>query len=176
MSTLDHHLPKSKFPALAVTPSNLIPACSDCNKSKLASSPHTEEEQTFHPYFDDFGHAPWLHAEVVQGSPPMLRFSVKPPTTWPTLWGARACHHFRTFGLGKLYMAQAAQELVNVQYHLTKLLEQTGAMAVRAHLAEQALSREKANPNSWQTAMYKALCESAWFCTTGLKEISPTGP
>jgi hypothetical protein len=52
VSTLDHHLPSSKFPSLAVTPCNLVPACSDCNKQKQALIPRKAEEQTFHPYFD----------------------------------------------------------------------------------------------------------------------------
>jgi 5-methylcytosine-specific restriction endonuclease McrA len=32
VSSLDHHLPKTKYPVLSVTPVNLVPACSDCNK------------------------------------------------------------------------------------------------------------------------------------------------
>jgi hypothetical protein len=171
VSTLDHHLPKSKFPALAVTPVNLIPACGDCNKKKLDSSPRTAGEQTFHPYFDDFGQDAWLHAEVVEQSPPMIRFSVRPPGGWPVLWGVRARHHFQTFQLGKLYTVQAGQELVNMRHHLMKLLEKAGADEVRAHVREQAASREAANPNSWQTAMYKALSANEWFCREGLAHI-----
>jgi hypothetical protein len=171
VSTLDHHLPRSKFPALAVTPANLVPACGDCNKKKLASSPKVAEEQTFHPYFDDFGQDPWLHAEVLEQSPPTIRFSVRPPGSWPAVWGARAQHHFQTFQLGRLYTVQASQELVNMRYHLMKLLEEAGAEEVRAHLREQAASREVANPNSWQTAMYKALSASDWFCSEGLATI-----
>jgi hypothetical protein len=32
VSTLDHFLPKATYPLLAVTPLNLVPCCSDCNK------------------------------------------------------------------------------------------------------------------------------------------------
>src|SRR5262245_19880217 len=39
VKTLDHYLPKALFPALTVTPINLIPACSDCNKAKLSTAP-----------------------------------------------------------------------------------------------------------------------------------------
>jgi hypothetical protein len=35
VTTLDHYLPKSLYPIFAVTPLNLIPSCSDCNKAKL---------------------------------------------------------------------------------------------------------------------------------------------
>jgi HNH endonuclease len=171
VSGLDHHLPHSKFPALAVTPTNLVPACSDCNKRKHSSRPRTAEEQTFHPYFDNFGTEPWLHAELLTGSPPVLHFFVKPPSSWPALWGARARHHFKFFQLAELYTAQAGQELVDIRYQLTKLRERAGAEAVHDHLKETTDSLEKSNPNSWKTAMYKALGASTWFCTEGLASI-----
>lgn len=171
VSCLDHQLPLSKFPALAVTPTNLVPACSDCNKKKHSLRPRTAEEQTFHPYFDNFGRDPWLHAELLTIPPPVLRFFVKPPSSWPALWGARARHHFKLFQLGELYTDQTGQELVNIRYQLTKLRKQAGAEAVRSHLSEFADSLEKSNPNSWMTAMYKTLSASTWFCTEGLASI-----
>lgn len=51
-STLDHYLPKTKFPILSVLPLNLVPCCSDCNKGKNASIATTQEAQGLHPYFD----------------------------------------------------------------------------------------------------------------------------
>ena len=176
VSVLDHHLPRSKFPVLAVTPTNLVPACSDCNKRKHSARPRTAEEQTFHPYFDNFGSEPWLHAELLGSEPPVLRFFVKPPSSWPALWGARARHHFKLFQLGELYTAQAGQELVSIRYLLNKLWEQAGAEAVRSHLNEAAESFERSNPNSWKTAMYKTLGASTWFCTGGLARIPSERP
>jgi len=175
VSTLDHHLPKALFPALAVAPVNLVPACGDCNKAKLDVRPATPQEQTFHPYFDDFGKERWLGADVVQGSPPAVRFCVQPPTNWPPLWRARAQHHFTTLKLGPLYASQAGQELANIRHHLMKLFVLGGADAVQKHLTEQATSRELANPNSWQTAMYRALTSSAWFCADGFAKIPQAG-
>ncbi|MFY0584338.1 HNH endonuclease [Cystobacter fuscus] len=78
-STLDHHLPKALFSPLAVAPTNLIPACRDCNITKRTSRPTTAGDQTFHPYFDDFGTDRWLYADVVESSPPAVRFFVQPP-------------------------------------------------------------------------------------------------
>ncbi|WP_224372476.1 HNH endonuclease [Hyalangium versicolor] len=171
VSTLDHQLPQAMFPALAVTPTNLVPACGDCNKWKQDAIPRKAEEQTFHPYFDDFGKEPWLHAEVVENTPPTLRYSVRPPASWPAIWGARARHHFRTYKLGRLYKTQAANELMNMQHLLLGLQEKAGVDGVRSHLRSHEESCAKANPNSWQTAMYRALGESEWFCTEGLVQL-----
>jgi len=55
VTTLDHHLPKARFPALAVAPLNLVPACADCNKAKLTEVPTRAEEVALHPYYDDLG-------------------------------------------------------------------------------------------------------------------------
>lgn len=49
---LDHYYPKSKYPYLAVSFYNLIPSCSYCNNSKNDRDPF--EQETIHPYFDDY--------------------------------------------------------------------------------------------------------------------------
>jgi 5-methylcytosine-specific restriction endonuclease McrA len=67
VSTLDHLLPKRLFPALAVAPNNLVGACADCNKAKLAFAPTAEEEVVLHPYFDNVDAERWLDARVVEG-------------------------------------------------------------------------------------------------------------
>ena len=64
VSTLDHYLPKTIYPVLAVTPINLVPACGDCNKVKLDFQPPDSEGQILHPYFDDVTSEVWLEARV----------------------------------------------------------------------------------------------------------------
>src|SRR5690606_34072146 len=59
VATLDHYLPKSEFPAFAVLPLNLIPACRDCNSAKLARVVLSANEQTLHPYYDDVDGEQW---------------------------------------------------------------------------------------------------------------------
>jgi hypothetical protein len=51
-STLDHYLPKTKYPLFSVLASNLVPACKDCNTGKKTKIAITAEEQCLHPYFD----------------------------------------------------------------------------------------------------------------------------
>lgn len=82
VSTLDHHLPKTQYPALAVTPLNLVPACFDCNKAKHDAVPLSEEEVPLHPYYDELGEDIWLSATVVESRPSALRFRVERPDVW----------------------------------------------------------------------------------------------
>lgn len=169
VNTLDHHLPKSLYPALAVVPTNLIPSCFDCNKAKLDIKPISAEYETIHPYFDDIETDLWLHARVIEESPTGIQFFVKAPENWNDVKSKRVKHHFKTFKLSSLYTSLAASELSGIQYSLANLFSKVGDQGVEAYLREEASSREKVYLNSWQTAMYKALADSYWFCSGGFK-------
>lgn len=170
VSTLDHHLPKDKYPALAVAPINLIPACAECNKLKTNTMPQSQEEQTLHPYFDDIEGDRWLQAEIIEDIPTALRFFVQPPREWDFVKASRTCYHFNVFKLASLYASYAAEELSNIRYSLKKLSSCAGAVGVRKHLQGQEETYEAVHFNSWQTAMYKALVRSQWFCEIGLHQ------
>lgn len=171
VTQLDHYLPKANFPVLSVVPCNLVPSCSDCNKSKLNDVPNSEEEQTFHPYYDDVTTEQWLYAEVIEGAAATLRFYVKAPDEWEEVLQVRAQTHFTTFGLGDLYASQAGAVLSDIRYELNKLYEKAGMGTVREHLNQSALSRYDNHINSWQTAMYQALADSEWFCDGGFLNV-----
>ena len=171
VSTLDHYLPKASHPAFAITPANLVPACADCNKSKLKHTATTAEEQTFHPYFDDGDDGLWLYGRVVEDTPPAVLFYAQPPAEWAAVKQARIQKHFEVLGLGTLYGANAAEELSQISYVLNRIGDSAGPEAVRQHLAEQAFSRGQAARNLWQAAFYNALAASHWFCNEGHKLI-----
>ncbi len=167
VSTLDHYLAQSIHANLTVVPLNLIPACAECNKNKLAHQPAAPQDQSFHPYFDDFDDACWLLAEVVPGAPAAVRFRVAEPATWNGVKIARAKGHFRVFKLGPLYASHAGVELANVRHSLDMILQAGTAQDVRAYLADRAASARHAAANSWQGATYHALASSEWYCAGG---------
>jgi hypothetical protein len=167
VSTLDHYLAQSIHANLTVVPLNLVPACAECNKNKLAHQPVTLQDQSFHPYFDDFDDACWLIAEVVPGTPAAVRFEVAEPETWSAVKIARAKGHFRIFKLGSLYASHAGVELANVRHSLEMIYQAGTAQDVRAYLADRAVSARFAALNSWQAATYEALAGSDWFCAGG---------
>jgi 5-methylcytosine-specific restriction endonuclease McrA len=75
--TLDHYLPKAKYPQFSVLPFNLVPSCSDCNLNcKRMTIATTAEEQILHPYFDhqNFIDDQWLHAKVIEKTSTSIRF------------------------------------------------------------------------------------------------------
>lgn len=54
-NTLDHYLPKSKYPQFCITPHNLFPMCDACQKEKKTKTGDSANPRFFiHPYFDVF--------------------------------------------------------------------------------------------------------------------------
>jgi len=82
VATLDHHLPKTDYSVLAITPFNLIPSCNSCQFSKKEFYALTAEDQRFHPYYNKFEAERWLRTEVVHSVPASFLFSADPPA-----WG-----------------------------------------------------------------------------------------
>jgi len=170
-STLDHHLPKAHYPVLAVTPLNLVPSCKDCNKAKLASLPTNAYEETLHPYFDDVDGDRWLFASVQTTAPASLKFFVDPPDHWDAVLVARVRLHFKTFGLGDLYAAQGADELLNIRHQLRMIHDTGGAATVRRELLARAESARTLRVNGWRVSAFEAFAESNWFCNGGFNAL-----
>jgi hypothetical protein len=166
-STLDHHLPKAHHPALAVAPLNLVPACSDCNKAKLAFIATTPSDEPLHPYFDDIDGDTWLLAEIVEDLPAAARFFVQEPPHWDEVLASRVRRHFKRLRLGQLYAAEAADELLNIRHQLQALHHSGGMTLVRAELQDRAGSCRQARRNGWRTAAFEAFANNDWFCDGG---------
>ncbi|WP_441248234.1 hypothetical protein [Kitasatospora sp. McL0602] len=115
-------------------------------------------------YYDDLRGVTWLHAEPRFDNPVWIAFSVRtPPDTDPDPAG-RLTHHFTALRLADRYMAHAAVELRGQETLLRTLRTTAGPQQLRDHLSQQADTRASANPNSWQSAMYRSLADSDRFC------------
>lgn len=169
VSTLDHSLPKALYPALAVTPINLLPCCKDCNHNKGTAGPDAAETQFLHAYYDNFTTDRWLYAQILPGSPPGATFSVIAPDNWDAVTVARVSRHFSMLKLGKLYASQGGRQLQNIRKGLSLIYEAAGADAVRADLVLRAESCADVSINSWEGALYEAAAENQWFYNGGFR-------
>lgn len=172
VASIDHYLPQSLHPIFNLTPANLVPSCSDCNKNKLAKLAQKAEQQTLHPYFDDLGRERWLVVDIQETQPPTVAYRVKAVQDWSAVLAQRVQYHFNVMGLAELYAAQAASELADIAFGLMQIAETGGSVAVRSHLYGEFASRKARDENSWKTALYESLCESDWFCNKGYRLIS----
>ena len=167
VSTLDHFLPKALYPALAVTPDNLVGACFECNMAKPTLAPACQEDIVLHPYFDNISQEQWLTARVLQQTPCAVIFSVVPPRSWDAIITARVRYQFNLLGLSALYSSEAAREISNIRHNLQLHFDAGGADTVREELLRQWRSRRANRLNSWQTATYQALSHDTWFYSGG---------
>ena len=167
ISTLDHILPKTSYPCLAVVPINLVGACMECNKAKSSLAPQNPGQVVLHPYFDDISTTQWLVAEVVQQTPCAIVFDVVRPANWDNVTETRAKAQFEILGLPYLYSSEAGRELANIRQNLRTHFDAGGAAAVQHELMRQWKSRRANRLNSWQTAMYETIAKDAWFCNGG---------
>lgn len=161
--TLDHYLPKSKYPLYSVIPINLIPSCTDCNKDKLVDTPTKSEEETLHPYYDDVENEEWLKMKILSNNPFSIEFYVQPSLMWSDLLNKRIDFHFKTFLLNKLYCIHAKEEFNNIKGQLDNLFTKLGTEDLKAHLLDCYRSRLKISKNSWQTAFYECLSTNEEF-------------
>ncbi|MEV4610782.1 hypothetical protein MRBLMR1_005920 [Neorhizobium sp. LMR1-1-1.1] len=172
VGALDHHLPKSRYPDLSITPANLVPACHYCNDTKKAKFPKNAGEQTLHPYFDHrLIEMQWLGAVVDRGPPATLVFRAEPPSIWPAVDQQRVKRHVAACGLAVLYASNANDELPILKPTLAGLYDRGGPVPVQEHL-EGERDRYRVRPNSWQFAMYDALSSDDWFVDEGFRNIA----
>lgn len=167
VATLDHFLPKARFPSLAVVPQNLVAACRDCNDEKDVLSPANPEQQFLHPYFDDVQGFRWLYAEVVVGSPASLRFYVNAAGAPSAVLGERIAYHFQKLKLAKLYASQAGDQVSEITKRLRDLHAAGGPEQVRLHLREERDTCAAVRVNAWRVASFDALAASDWYCDGG---------
>ncbi|WP_444918754.1 HNH endonuclease [Microbulbifer sp. JMSA003] len=171
-STLDHYLPKTKYPQLSVVPINLVPSCKDCNTGKSSSISSTAGQQNLHPYYDHqyFIDEQWLYAEVLYTKPATIRFYVLAPNHWDNTSKMRVQSHFEDFKLAARYSIEASNQIACLRDTLSHYRESLGTEGVRKHLIVEAETSSKQHKNSWQTAMFQALANNDWYCNGGFYE------
>jgi hypothetical protein len=167
VDTLDHYLPKSKFPIYAVTPVNLIPACFKCNKEKKIDFPTSPEEQTLHPYYDTIDNDHWLRAKLLHSNPISFEYCVQPSEDWSLVLKNRTINHFKAFSLNELFSSHASQELRGTKKQLEKLYNKSKELLID-HLYDSYESRLVFGINSWQAVFYHTLLKDEWFTNGGV--------
>ena len=170
VSTLDHILPKALYPALVVTPDNLVGSCRECNSSKSANAPTNGGNVPLHPYFDDVSSDRWLEAIVVVGEVPSVMFFVKFVPQWTDEMNARVRQQFETLQLGRLYSSQCAREISGRRITLCRVYRAAGWKGVRRELKQRAIEWGGHNINGWQAVMFRALSKSKWYCKKGFRK------
>jgi len=155
VSTLDHYLPKAKVPTLVVTPSNLIPACRDCNMDKKADMVLDPKQTPVHLYFDRLPDDIWLYVTV--GSNMEIQYYISCPDTWDDSLRCRVEKHLETYNLHTLYSSHAATEIADKQLQWRELQRIGSDSDIFKDIHGMRISTEARDLNSWKAALYRGL-------------------
>lgn len=151
--TLDHCLPKSSHPRLAVTPLNLVPACSACNLSK-----RTESSGGVNLYLDGWiDQELWLEAKVSDPRlPESVEFFVGHPGRWSNEQQNAVVAMFDSCNLAKRYAVCAASEFRSAIFGIQKVLHAGTMDDVNDMLSDAVESAAADRSNGWKHAAYRA--------------------
>lgn len=168
VSTIDHFLPRSKYLPLSVTPSNLVPCCSDCNKNKSDKCGDRAENSLFSPYFDDINRSIWLKGILHhENSKDLIMTFIIDYNTIDVLFGKRLENYFETFKLYNLYSKYASIEVNKRSYQFREIFERGGIDELNEFFQNEINSmcfvEEKENLNSWKSALLRTLKEDKWY-------------
>lgn len=156
--TLDHYLPKGKYPHFAVTPANLTPMCDPCQRRKGEKTGDATTPRFFiHPYFDAFS-----IAQIVQ-------LSVAPPYTTPTFTlaphpGLSAAEtqlvttHLRELKIARRYIRFFRGEHRRLLRGAVEM--RAKGTDVAANIATWRHQSAYPSPNSWQHLFYDAVMDN----------------
>lgn len=156
--TLDHCLPKSAHPRLAVAPLNLVPTCGTCNLSKK-----TESAGGINLYVDGWvDQALWLEARIPDpATPESVQFFVGSPTSWTHEQRGAVVKMFDSCHLAERYALCAASEFRSVIFGIQKVLRAGTLSDVKDVLADSGESAAKDRINGWKYAVYRAWLTAA---------------
>lgn len=159
------------FVSLVISPTNLIPTCANCNKNKADVVVHKKEDAILNPYYEDLDSLIWLSAEIVKDIASnflTMTFSVLPPNDCDPVLCARLKNQFAVLHLNDLYSKHAAEEMIAVFNRHSRIYKVAGTIGVKESILE-SLEENKYRPNSWQSAMYRALNDE-WYLTKWLPQ------
>lgn len=174
--SLDHYLPKSKFPLLSINPANLIPCCYSCNV-KLNSLSNHGEALIIHPYFNEVDlvyNQQWIFAKL----PKDQKFFTDDNSRVISLVFYTNFDNMEIDSITKLKLAFQFKNLIHYRYmieavevltsEVNRLKDYSGTEnTLKKVNKNQLLRKSKRYPvNSYNNVVYKALSDSELFLET----------
>lgn len=165
VGTLDHFLPKARFPAFSILPANLVPSCSVCNGGMSSKFPEKKSEQPLHPYFDahHFFDEKWTTVSVSDSEPVLVTFDVSPPGHWSEEDKERVRSHFKGCKLRSRYRVRASMDITSLVEQRKTVHRNLAANDFREILSSVA-NNKNLPINGWKRTLHCGLAESVWFC------------
>lgn len=175
-STLDHYLPKEKYPEFSVFPMNLVPSCAICNTRKrdriLVEG--TNVRMFLHPCYDTIPDAAFVDVRVrMKEDALIVTYRVVRPVGIELHVFQQLKSHFEKLDLADRYRRMGIEHLGG-QYPALHRAFGPGKDGIR--VAEKLIEgaedfEDVAGPNYWLAKLYRALASNKEFCEGGFEAI-----
>ena len=175
-STLDHYLPKERYPEFSVFAKNLVPCCAVCNtrKKNRILEAGTDIRMFLHPCFDVIPASEFLAVRVRMDADALIvTYRLMRPAGMTLRTFRHLQSHFTELDLADRYRRMGLEHLGG-QYPALKRAYGQGedAERVAAKLLEGAEDfKEVFGPNYWLVKLYQALATNDEFCDGGFEVV-----
>ncbi|MFE4457670.1 hypothetical protein ACFROC_09975 [Nocardia tengchongensis] len=165
-TTLDHVIPKTLVPGLAIDPWNLVPCCGPCNHTLGAAHSLEPDRQFLHPYaMPPLGR--WLVGQVREQAPVTVEFFAAPDPDLALHIQQRVRHQFETLQLARYFTVVSAQQITTTTRTLARRWNAADHLTVREYLCELAQQEAEVDVNNRRAVVFEALADSDWYCREG---------
>lgn len=172
-TTLDHYLPKEKYPEFSVLPQNLIPACDECNRHKraLIVDEGTAVRLFIHPYYDIIPNVNFIKArlKVTKNTLTIVFETYHNPLLSPQQY-THIDNHFRTLKLAQRFNKSSISELGDMRDTLKRLAKR-GPSFLKAKLLTQMKIYSNVGHNNWRRILFETLANDNLFLTVNHKYL-----
>jgi hypothetical protein len=174
--TLDHYLPKERFPEFSVLPINLVPSCPICNNLKRdrVLNAGTDIRMFVHPYFDVVPNVDFMVVNArLEENALILAYRLQRPAEMHARTFRRLQSHFEELDLADRYRRMGLNNLGEQYPALSRTYGQEAlADRVAEKLLEVAQDYEASRgPNHWLAKLYRALASLRAFCDGGFEVV-----
>jgi 5-methylcytosine-specific restriction endonuclease McrA len=162
-NTLDHYLPKGRYPQFAITPANLFPMCDACQAAKLEKTGDGVTPRYFiHPYFDTFSH-PQIIQLTITAPFEAPNFALAPHVALDDVEIALVATHLRELEIGRRYIRFFRNEHRRLLRNVARM--RTSGQDVAQTLEVFALGAGDPTLNAWQHVFYRSVLSNRDFMT-----------
>lgn len=166
-NTIDHYLPKDKFPEFAFLPINLIPCCSTCNSKKGEIWINNGERIFINYYFDNLDTDNFLKSEIEYDKNDIetstnINYLIDTSNIGNEKLSKIIQSHFSKLELLERYSDLVGEELSNIY---TSIIVNNCSLEGHIEGLKQCLraKEELYGENYWQVVLYKSVLDSNYI-------------
>jgi hypothetical protein len=167
VSSMDHIMPKGKFPEFSVNAQNLFPCCLQCNNYKAEVWLEDNRRQFLNLYLDELPDEQYLFVTIIQEGiiNPIFYLENRSEIADPVF--ELICRHYVNLHLFQRFAEASNTVVTNLRNTLISLPHQMSSAEVRTFIqAESVQQSQYFGRNYWKTVLRVALCENEEFLLT----------